>query len=232
MDGTETAGIRIQMLQTVVSDGLRGGSPGTVLTAGTEYDAVAGENGAISAVAENGALLSLEPREFAFLRAPAQVLEQWTAYQKKRDRAERELDRFLRTFQGDFAELLETVSYETAFQKLTAAKDPAPTWVQAQVRLLNVKSLTIQKTAAEMSDTLEALLDRYITAGGADPLRIEHARSDLALLETEKARQDTQQRRLAELSELVGLLLEQETQIETISAELLRQKLTERRDAD
>ena len=89
-------------------------------------------------------------------------------------RAERELDRFLRSIQAELAELLETVNYEAALKKLTEAKDPAPAWVQAQVRLLNVKALTIQKTVAELSDKLETLLDHYIEAGGADPLRTAH----------------------------------------------------------
>lgn len=147
-------------------------------------------------------------------------------------RAERELDRFLRSIQAELAELLETVNYEAALNKLTEAKDPAPAWVQAQVRLLNVKALTIQKTVAELSDKLETLLDHYIEAGGADPLRIAHARSDLALLETTSAKQDALQGRLSELSQSVSLLLEQENQMESLSAELIRKRLTERGEAE
>ena len=76
--------MRIKML-TTVKPGLVFliAKPGTVLSAGREYKAMANQHGAISGLCDNGEWLGVKPGEFELLDAPEWVREIWEGLQNK-----------------------------------------------------------------------------------------------------------------------------------------------------
>ena len=69
--------MRIRMLETVRPDLPFLAKPGTILTAGEEYEATSNRNGAISGLCENGEYIGVRPGEFVFLDAPDWVRDIW-----------------------------------------------------------------------------------------------------------------------------------------------------------
>ena len=139
--------------------------------------------------------------------------------------SQRELDRFLRALPARQQELLETVQYDAALKKLADAEAPSPDWIAAQLRSLRVKARTIRTAVSELSETLNALLTRYLDAGGADALRIAHAREELLLLQRTLDDQAVQTERLEQLGQSTALLLAQQDQMDALALAQLRQKL-------
>lgn len=139
--------------------------------------------------------------------------------------AQRELDRVLRETPERLRELYETVNYDAALKKLKEAGNPDPRWVETQTRTLRVKAATIQTAAGEMARSLEERLTHYIEAGGADSLRIAHAREALLTLRTAQENRAAQSEQLRQLAQSSAQLQEQAALLDDCELQQLRQKL-------
>lgn len=70
--------MRIKMLKTTKPDFPFLSEPGTILFAGTEYEATANQHGAICGICENGVKMGVRSGEFIFIDAPSWVVDIWS----------------------------------------------------------------------------------------------------------------------------------------------------------
>ena len=139
--------------------------------------------------------------------------------------AQREFDRLLRSVPNRLRELLETVNYDAALQRLKDAENPTPEWIASQLRGLRVKARTIRAAVSELAETLESRLTQYTEAGGDDPTRIAHARSELLFLQKTLDEQAARAAQLQQIGQSASLLREQEELLDSLAVEQLRQRL-------
>lgn len=145
--------------------------------------------------------------------------------------AQREFDRFLRSVPDRLREIFETVNYDAALQKFKNARDPAPDWVASQVRSLRVKTRTIRAAVSDLAEALESRLTQYTEAGGDDPTRIAHARSELLFLQKTLDEQAARAAQLQQIGQSASLLREQEELLDSLAVEQLRQRIEQAENA-